>query len=207
MRKYCIQGGIVIKKTLNKKQSEKHEILSIEKIVNDCEKYRSKLLNTCLVYFRNEPDMAEDCVQEAYLALLENLKKGVVIYNYEGWLIKVALRRKDKVIRDKLKRKEYEFESCEKKDNVIESSLVYNPDFNDAIITDEMVLKTAIQIISMLEEKDRYIYCEHYIKHRKLVEIAKDLSMSEGALWKRNERIKHKLKKHIKNYNYFWSGF
>ena len=43
--------------------------------MNFYEQYRKPLILYCSQYFDCEHEIAEDCVQDAYVALLENLKK------------------------------------------------------------------------------------------------------------------------------------
>lgn len=45
-------------------------LMSIEEIMNYCEPCRKALIRCCFQYFEFEYEYAEDCVQEAYIALL-----------------------------------------------------------------------------------------------------------------------------------------
>ena len=72
---------------------------TVQKTVEDCQRYRDKLYWRCRLYFRDWPDYAEDCVQEAYIELMQALRAGRCIHNYEAWLFKVAiLKGKNKKI-------------------------------------------------------------------------------------------------------------
>lgn len=173
---------------------------SINKIVEECEKYRPKLIRICSLYFKNEPEYAEDCVQEAYAALVESLKKGTKISNYEGWLTKVAICQKNKVLINKSRYNECDFFGDSGKALFMENQLTCNPDFLNEMISDAEIEKVALEIILKLNDIDKYIYYEHYYKHRKLKTIARDLNMSDDAVWKRHERIKRKIKKLVKDF-------
>ena len=94
-----------------KNSSEK----SIDKIMEDCEQYRKDLIRYCYQFFEYEYEYAEDCVQEAYVALLESLNNGVEIKNYKSWLYAVVLNYKNKVMKDKIKRNEFIFTDNEEK--------------------------------------------------------------------------------------------
>lgn len=188
----------------NKEKAEKYHILddkSINEIMISCEKYRKKLINYCRKFFECEPEYAEDCVQEAYTALLENLKSGIVINNYENWLFKVVFNHKNKVIKDKIRRNEYEFIDNIEKDTFIENASFYNPDYVENMITDEMIEKMIVEIFSKLNKREKYLYYEHYQKHRTLRNIAEDLGISEKAIQSRHLRLKQKIEKLIKEYN------
>ena len=49
---------------------------TVQKTVEDCQRYRDKLYWRCRLYFRDWPDYAEDCVQEAYIELMQALRAG-----------------------------------------------------------------------------------------------------------------------------------
>lgn len=74
----------------------------IESVMAECEKYREQLTQYCLRYFGYEREYAEDCVQDAYVALYENLRKGIIIKNYKSWLYSVTLNYKNKTLKEKL---------------------------------------------------------------------------------------------------------
>ncbi|MBS7360115.1 MAG: sigma-70 family RNA polymerase sigma factor, partial [Oscillospiraceae bacterium] len=107
---------------------------SIDAIMVDCEQYRKQLIEYCLQYFECEYEHAEDCVQNAYVALYESLKKGIKIHNCKSWLYSVTLNYKNKVIKDKITRNEYEFTDNEEKDNTINNAISYNPDYIDSMV-------------------------------------------------------------------------
>lgn len=107
---YSSKENILIK-FKPKNSSEK----SIDKIMEDCEQYRKDLIRYCHQFFEYEYEYAEDCVQEAYVALLESLNNGIEIKNYKSWLYAVVLNYKNKVMKDKIKRNEFIFTDNEEK--------------------------------------------------------------------------------------------
>lgn len=131
---YSSKENILIK-FKPKNSSEK----SIDKIMEDCEQYRKDLIRYCHQFFEYEYEYAEDCVQEAYVALLESLNNGIEIKNYKSWLYAVVLNYKNKVMKDKIKRNEFIFTDNEEKDVVIENLKPYNPDYIDQMTTDKMI--------------------------------------------------------------------
>ena len=74
--------------------------VTVQKTVEDCQRYRDKLYWRCRLYFRDWPDYAEDCVQEAYIELMQALRAGRCIHNYEAWLFKVAILKGQVMIRE-----------------------------------------------------------------------------------------------------------
>ena len=161
---------------------------SIDKIMEDCERYRKDLIRYCHQFFEYEYEYAEDCVQEAYVALLEILNNGVVL-NY-----------KNKVMKDKIKRNEFVFTDNEEKDVVIENSKPYNPDYIDQMTTDKMIEEQALHIISQLNPDEKELYILYYWKHKKLKDIAIELNVTHATIRKRHEKLKKKLNSKIKNF-------
>lgn len=51
--------------------------VTVQKTVEDCQRYRDKLYWRCRLYFRDWPDYAEDCVQEAYIELMQRCVPAV----------------------------------------------------------------------------------------------------------------------------------
>ena len=86
--------------------------VTVQKTVEDCQRYREKLYWRCRLYFRDWPDYAEDCVQEAYIELMQALRAGRCIHNYEAWLFKVAILKGQVMIREEKMRREMQFETA-----------------------------------------------------------------------------------------------
>lgn len=177
--------------------------ISVEEIMNYCEQYREQLLQYCSQYFNYEYEYAEDCVQDAYVALLENLNTGVEIKNYKSWLYAVVLNYKNKTIKDKIKRNEFNFADNEEKDKAVENSKSYNPDYIDQMTTDIMIEEQALYIISQLGPDEKELYISYYWKHKKLKDIAVELNVTYDTIRKRNGKLKKKLYKQIKDFEDF----
>ncbi len=172
----------------------------LDAIFENCEQYRNQLIQYCLQYFGYEYEYAEDCVQDAYVALVENLNRGIEIHSYKAWLYAVVLNTKNKVIKDKIKRNEYEFKSNKEKDDAISSSAIYEPDYLDEIISDELIEQQAFRIISKLDDDEKKLYISYYMKEKRLKEIADELGISHPAVRKRHTALKKKIHRLIKEY-------
>lgn len=177
--------------------------MSVEETMNYCEQYREQLIQYCSQYFDYEYEYAEDCVQDAYVALLENLNNGVEIKNYKSWLYAVVLNYKNKTIKDKIKRNEFDFADNEEKDKAIENSKSYNPDYIDQMTTDIMIEEQALHIISQLDPDEKELYISYYWKHKKLKDIATELNVTHDTIRKRHGKLKKKLNEKIKNFKDF----
>lgn len=186
------------------KFNQKHKLVSdnkdIDIIINECESYRKDLIWYCYQYFEFKTEDAEDCVQEAYLALYENLQHGVEIKNYKAWLYKVVLNYKNKVIKDKIIRNEYNFSDNEEKDQIINNTLSYEPDYIEDLITDETIEERMMKILSSLNKKEQYLYFAHYHDKKNLKVIAQEMGISHTAARQRHLELKKKIIKMIKEY-------
>lgn len=173
---------------------------NIDVIMADCEQYRNQLIKYCLQYFECEYEHAEDCVQDAFVALYENLKKGIEIHNYKSWLYSVTLNYKNKIIKDRINRNEYEFTDNEEKDTTINNAISYNPDYVDSMVSDDTIEERAIHIISKLKPDEKKLFKLYYWEHKKLKEIAELLGITYDTVRKRHEKLKKKIIKMIKEY-------
>ena len=173
---------------------------NINKIMEDCEIYREKLIQHCQLHFQLGYEDACDCVQDTYVALYENLLRGIKISNYRAWLYQVTINYNNKIIRNKLKRNEYDFLNNEDKDKAIENNLYYNPDYVDNMVTDETIEKRAVKIVSSLNKDEQNLYIAHYWKQQSFVEISKSLGLDSSTVGKRHAKLKKKILKMIKDY-------
>lgn len=173
---------------------------NINKTMEDCESYREKLIQHCQLHFQLSYEDACDCVQDTYIALYENLLRGIEISNYRAWLYQVTMNYNNKIIRDKLKRNEYDFLNNEDKDAVLENNLYYNPDYVDNMIKDETIEKRALKIVSSLNKDERNLYIARYWKQQSFVEISKSLGLDSSTVGKRHAKLKKKILKLIKDY-------
>ena len=173
---------------------------NINKIMEDCENYREKLIQHCQLHFQLSYEDACDCVQDTYIALYENLLRGIEISNYRAWLYQVTMNYNNKIIRDKLKRNEYDFFNNEDKDAAIENNLYYNPDYVDNMVTEETIEKRAVKIVSSLNKDEQNLYIARYWKQQSFVEISKSLGLDSSTVGKRHAKLKKKILKMIKDY-------
>ena len=173
---------------------------NINKIMEDCEIYREKLIQHCQLHFQLSYEDACDCVQDTYIALYENLLRGIEISNYRAWLYQVTMNYNNKIIRDKLKRNEYDFFNNEDKDAAIENNLYYNPDYVNNMVTEETIEKRAVKIVSSLNKDEQNLYIARYWKQQSFVEISKSLGLDSSTIGKRHAKLKKKILKMIKDY-------
>lgn len=175
---------------------------TVHQTVENCQRYRDKLYWRCRLYFRDWPDYAEDCVQEAYVELLRALQAGRRIQNYEAWLFKVAILKEQVMIREEQMRREMQFESDDGKIIAMEKAGIYEQEFPteaEPEQTDDDIRRRAVAILSQLNATDRRIYYEHYVRHKSLRQVAAELGMTENAVSKRHVRMKDKIKRSIRS--------
>lgn len=181
----------------NNKLLEKKKI---EMIMSNCEIYRKKLIEYCQKHFDNDYESACDCVQDAYVALYENLLNGIEIRNYKAWLYQVTTNCKNKALRIKIKRNEIDFIDNEEKDKALENSSIYFPDFVENMVTDEIIEERAIKIIGLLTKEEKYIYIQHYWKNKTFAEIGYELGIKESTVGKKHKKLKNKILQMIKEF-------
>ncbi len=178
-----------------------NKVEEIEKIMKNCEEHRALLINYCLKYFGCEYEYAEDCVQEAYVALYENLCNGAQIRNYKAYLYSVCLNNKNKLIKEKIKRNEQDFSNNEEKDLAINSVPSQNSDIHNQLVSENDIRKISFFIISRLTTDEKKLYLLYYKKGKKLKDIADLLNISYDTARKRHEKLKKKLTKMIDEYD------
>ncbi len=182
-----------LKKHVNSSNREE-----IDSIIKDCETYRKKLIEHCQLHFDYDYESACDCVQNAYLALYETLLNGIEIKNYRAWLYKVTMNYRNKVIREKIKHNEYVFISNEEKDQILENSLAYDPDYVENMVSDLEIEKRYIKIISSLSADEKNLYIDHYLRKKTFAEIGSALGIKAGTIERRHAKLKKKILKMIK---------
>ena len=170
----------------------------IYNIIRQCNMHRQKVLGVCMRYFGFSIDDAEDCVQEAYFALYNDLLQGKKIQNPTAWLYKVAINQVKKLVCAQQQKREYTFTSTEEMERVI-GNIPCNPDLLDLMVTDDEIEQNAVAILSALTDKERTLYILHYKRHIKLKDIAKRQKLPEATVRKQHQRLKKKLLKMINN--------
>lgn len=175
----------------------------IDTVIEECEQYRSDLIQYCAQFFGFEIDYAEDCVQEAYVALYNTLSQGTEICNCKAWLYKVVLNHKNKTLKDIARRNEQDFSDTEEKDLTIQRALSYEPDYAEEIVTEETIEERAIIILSSLNNDEQYLYFAYYRDKKNLKEIAKDLGISHTAARQRHVELRKKIIRMVKDYEKF----
>lgn len=139
---------------------------------------------------------------EAYIELMQALRAGRCIHNYEAWLFKVAILKGQVMIREEKMRREMQFENSSDKVIAMEQAGIYQQTFpsdTDPDPTDEEIRRRAVTVLSKLNDTDRRIYYEHYVRRKPLRQVAAELNMTENAVSKRHVRLKEKIKRSIQS--------
>lgn len=173
----------------------------IQKVIEACDAYREKLIKHCRLRFDYDRETAEDCVQNAYAALYDNLTRGVKIDNYLAWLYQVTLNYSNRELRERNRRREYGFADSEEKEAVMEKALSYAPDLLENLISDEVIEDRAIRILSALSKDEQALYIARYRQGKSFEGIALELGITPAAVRKRHERLRRKLIKMIKAFD------
>lgn len=173
---------------------------SVDEIINECEAYRKRLTYHCQLHFKLNYDDACDCVSQAYAALYESLLNGIEIKNYRAWLYQVTMNVNNKMLKDKIRRNEYEFLTNEDKDLALENTLTYEPDYVENMVDDLTIEKRYLKIIASLNDDERDLYISRYLKKQSFAEIAEKLNLDSSTVGKRHKKLKNKIIKMVKDF-------
>ena len=110
------------------------------------------------------------------------------------------LNNKNKIIKDKINRNEYDFTYTETKDQVINDSCVYEPDYVDKMITDEIIEERMMKILSSLNKDEQYLYFAHYHDKKNFKIIAQEMGISHTAARQRHVELRKKIMNKIDEY-------
>ena len=185
---------------LLKSNSSPPDPKDIQKVIEACDAYREKLIKHCRIRFDYDRETAEDCVQNAYAALYDNLSRGVKIENPLAWLYQVTLNYSNRELRERIRRREYGFADSEEKEAVMENAFSYAPDLLENMVSDELIEDRAIRILSALDQEERALYIARYRRGKSFEAIALELGIAPAAVRKRHERLRKKLIKMIKTF-------
>lgn len=155
-----------------------------EKLKLAFEEHYVSLYRYCLSKLKNN-EMAEDCVQEAFLVLYNKFLSNEEIIYIKAFLMKSA--------------QNFILKKCEeirKNQNTVSIEEIINIPLPDEDIDDRLTFEEySRQISSALSTLDARIFTKRYVDEQKIEDIAKDLDMSLSAVTTRLSRIRNKLKK------------
>lgn len=138
----------------------------------------------CLSKLKNN-EMAEDCVQEAYLVLYKKYLSGEEVAYVKSFLMKTASNFV-------LKR----FDEIKRSQETVDIGEVINIPSHSEDIDERLTFEEySKQISAALSTLDARIFTMRYIDELKIEDIAKSLDMSISAVTTRLSRMREKLKK------------
>lgn len=129
----------------------------------------------------HQPDAAEDCMQEAFLALWKELGKGTVIHNPGGWLLQVARNQGISRLRGL-----YTLTPLEEAEELSTPG-----DAATREVEEEAFIR---HILAMLPPAERDVFVLHVQGGLKLAEIAKILGIPAATARWRFANARKKLK-------------
>lgn len=156
--------------SLKKENPEKQ----CEQIWREHEAYIRKF---CEYKLQSQKDLVDDCVSEVFLSLLKALKNNTEINYPKAWLTKVANNKITDIYRNKEKQVEREVALNEE---TLSGS--YYDIYNFQEVTDEQIEQIKETILNELDETDRSLIENYYIKKMKVKEIASLYNLSESSV-------------------------
>lgn len=145
-----------------------------EQIWREHEAYIRKF---CEYKLQSQKDLVDDCVSEVFLSLLKALKNNTEINYPKAWLTKVANNKITDIYRNKEKQVEREVALNEE---TLSGS--YYDIYNFQEVTDEQIEQIKEAILNELDETDRRLIENYYIKKMKVKEIASLYNLSESSV-------------------------
>lgn len=149
------------------------------------EKYREEIYRYCYIKLKPNSQTAEDCTQNAFLALYEKLKNGVSIDNPRAFLYKAASNYVLKAYRDNEK---HHFNSVPLDD--YENKLCDNQYEIDSNIDYALLNK---RLLSLLNKDEQELFRLKFIDDLTISQIKDALNISNDAAAKRLQRLRAKL--------------
>lgn len=145
-----------------------------EQIWREHEAYIRKF---CEYKLQSQKDLIDDCVNDVFLSLLEALKNNKEIMYPKAWLTKVANNKITDIYRNK--EKQVEREVALNEETVTET---YCDTYNFQNVTDEQIEEIKETVLNELDETDRSLIENYYIKKMKVKEIASLYNLSESSV-------------------------
>ncbi len=141
--------------------------------------FYNAIFKYCCVRLKKEND-AYDCTQEVFLIFFKKMNKLRISENIGAWLYRTA----DNVIKNFYRK------------NKTHISLDDVPDI-PAEIDPESVVEADIPLSGIISEQEYKLIASYYIDKEDINVIAKNLNITKDAAYKRIQRIKAKIAKHI----------
>ena len=157
--------------------------------------YSPKLFKMCdkyVGYDRRYRDLIEDCVQETFFALANELDKLNDHPSIEGWLVVTCKHRLWNALEDDRQKQNHTDLSVDPTaDNI---PLPAASDI-DRWIDDETAVYEKERILSLLNDHQQVVFLQYTDGDHKVEEIADETGMSKAAVKSVMARIRKKIKK------------
>lgn len=147
--------------------------------------YREEIYKYCYLKLSPDAEAAEDCMQNAFIALFEKLKQGVEVQYPRAFLYKAAnnyvlkeYRRHEKQKSNIIPLDELEGRACDNQYKI------------DDDIDYEALNK---RLMSILTDEEQELFRLKYIEDLKISQIKDVLNISEQAAAKRIQRMRAKI--------------
>lgn len=151
--------------------------------------YEPKLRRLCEFKLSNYPVEAEEVISETYLALCNAISKGTEIDDPKSWLYKTTHNQiKLKYTEINLRKRRYVSLDS------VEHELMYNIDFDDILITNEIIERLSKEILNELTEDEQLLMNLIYERNLKFKRIASIIGTTEAGVKQQHYRLKRKIK-------------
>ncbi len=156
--------------------------------------YREEIYRFCRSRLYRAPIIAEDCVQQVFLALFEALEAGLVIERPRAWLYKtarhVSCRLNDHIVREVKHRTEEERAYGEG------PSITFD-ECRDAVSGQKGEEELLTKVLTNLTEEEKYLLRAFYIEEKRCRDIGESLGLRENTVHQRLARLRLKVRRLI----------
>lgn len=168
---------------------------SINALWYEYEPYIRKLCNYKLY---KHAEYIDDCIQDIFTDLTEEIHKGTELTNPKAWLTVVANNKINDVLKFVAKKSNKTVSLSDEK----VADKIYSTDsfFDEIPVSDEQILEIKSKIIEMLDKPEQQLLYERYELKTSISEIAKKNNTNENNVYQRLFRLRCKTKQLIKAY-------
>lgn len=151
--------------------------------------YEPQLRRLCEFKLSSYPSEISEVISETYFALCKTISEGNEIKDPKSWLYKTT--------NNQIKLKYTEMNTIKRRYvslDSVEYELMYNIDFDDILITDEIIERLSKEILNELTEDEQLLMNLIYERKLKFKRIASIIGTTEAGVKQQHYRLKRKIK-------------
>ena len=170
----------------------------VDRIFNELwRKHEPYIRKLCEYKLQSQPQYVDDCVQEVFKALFCKLRDGEAIERPKAWLTTVANNKINDVYKTSAKNVKYTVPLNEDRIKNVPADCYF---CEEQPFTQEQILSAKDEVISCLNEKERRLFEDRYVKKYKISKMAKLYGTTQNNIKQQLFRMRKKTEKLIKEH-------